>query len=74
MCAERKLETDVLIVGSGAVGVAAGIEAREASDTVLDSLVEEFHPQTTFEVDDQGRIVVVMDSASVERSFARLNS
>jgi nitrate reductase NapAB chaperone NapD len=40
---------------------------------VLDSLVEEFHPQTTFEVDDQGRIVVVMDSASVERSFARLN-
>ena len=45
-----------------------------ASETVLDSLVEEFHPQTTFEVDDQGRIVVVMDSASVERSFARLNS
>ncbi len=44
-----------------------------ASEPVLDSLVEEFHPHTTFEVDDQGRIVVVMDSASVERSFARLN-
>ena len=35
MCAERKLETDVLIVGSGAVGVAAGIEAREAGASVI---------------------------------------
>ena len=44
-----------------------------ASEPVLDSLVEEFHPQTTSEVDEQGRSVVGMDSASVDRSFARLN-
>ena len=35
MCAQRKLETDVLVVGSGAVGVAAVIEAREAGASVI---------------------------------------
>ena len=35
MWAEKGIQTDVLVVGSGAVGVAAGIEAREAGAEVI---------------------------------------
>ena len=35
MCAEKSIHTDVLVVGSGAVGVAASIEAREAGAGVI---------------------------------------
>ena len=35
MCAEKSIHTDVLVVGSGAVGVAASIEAREAGAEVI---------------------------------------
>lgn len=35
MCAEKSIQTDVLVVGSGAVGVAASIEAKEAGAQVI---------------------------------------
>ena len=35
MCADKGIQTDVLVVCSGAVGVAAGIEAREAGAEVI---------------------------------------
>ena len=35
LCADQVVETDVLIVGSGAAGVTAAIEAREAGADVI---------------------------------------
>ena len=42
------------------------------SDAVLDTLVKEFHPQATFEVDEQNRIVALVDRLAVKKSFAEL--
>ena len=35
MCAQRPVETDVVVVGSGAVGVTASIEVKEAGGRVI---------------------------------------
>lgn len=42
------------------------------SDENLDTLVEQLHGQTTFETDDNGRIVVVLDASAVRESHLRL--
>ena len=43
------------------------------SDGAVDALVEEFHSQTTFEVNDQNRIVALVDMSAVKEGYAMLD-
>ena len=51
-------------------GIAGLIDAKSA--TILSALVSEFQCESSFQVDDKGELVVVLDKAALDGALKRL--